>query len=339
MDRLTASKITRRHALFGSAGLALQALVPDALAQTAAPRSEPMPAALPRLSIYIPAGTGGGWDQTGRSLGRAVQASGLAQQVVYENKGGKGGTVGLADFVTKHRGDPSALLVSGMVMVGAIAVNRTPVTLQQVTPIARLTSDYLVLVTPANSPYRTMKALSAAIRDNLAKVAFCGGSAGGVDHMLAGMIARTLRADPVGLQYHPTSSGKEAIELLHSGKATVAISGYSEFKAGIEDRSLVALAVSSRRSLFGVPSLREQGVDTELSNWRGVFAPAGLTEGQKQHLRQVVVRATESPVWRQALADNNWLGTTLHGKPLADFLEIEDAIANAVTLMLKLKPA
>lgn len=330
MNHPAAPKITRRHALFGAAGLALQGLAPAAFAQTAA---------MPQLKIYIPAGTGGGWDQTGRSLGRAVQSAGLAQQVTYENKGGKGGTLGLADFVARYHGDPSALLVSGMVMVGAIAVNRTPVTLQQVTPIARLTSDYLVLVTPAASPYRTMKALSAAIRDNVGKVAFCGGSAGGVDHMLAGMIARTLRADPVRLQYHPTSSGQEAIALLHAGKAAVAISGYSEFKAGIEDGSLVALAVSSRKSLFGVPSLREQGVDTELANWRGVFAPGGLSEAQANHLRQVVVRATESPVWRQALAENNWLGTTLHGKPLADFLEIEDAIANAVTLMLKLKPA
>lgn len=335
MDRHPNMKMNRRHALLGTAGLVLQAAAPHVLAQAA----ESAAAAMSRLKIYIPAGKGGGWDQTGRSLGRAIQSTGLVPEIEYANNGGKGGTVGLADFVAKHQGDPSALLVGGMVMVGAIAVNRPSVTLRQVRPVARLTSDYMVLVTPAEGPYRNMAALSADIRRDLSRVAFCGGSAGGVDHMLAGMIARTLRADTRQLQYLPTSSGKEAMELLHTGKASVAISGYSEFKAGIEDRSLTALAMSSRRALFGIPSLREQGVDTELSNWRGVFAPAAITEQQLGQLRQTVVRATESPVWRQALRDNKWTGTTLHGKDLSDFLEIEDAIANAVTLMLKLKPA
>ena len=330
--------LTRRHVVFGTVAGALHAALPPALGQTAAPRA-PAAAPMPRLKIYIPANPGGGWDQTGRSLGRALQAGGLAQQVDYENKGGKGGTLGLADFVARHGEDPAALLVGGMVMVGAIAVNRTDVTLASVTPVARLTSDYMVLVTPASSGPRDMKALAAEMKRDLAKVGFVGGSAGGVDHMLAGMIARTLRADPAVLQYHATSSGQDALALLQSGKARVAISGYSEFKAGIDNGSLIPLAVSSRRGLFGIPSLREQGVDTELSNWRGVFAAGRISDAQKDSLRQAVVRASETPAWRQALAENNWHGSTLHGKDFADFLEIEQGIANAVTLMLKLKTA
>lgn len=328
--------LTRRHAVLGTAACALHAALPRAVAQTT-PRAALPAAPLPKVKLYIPANPGGGWDQTGRSLGRALEAGGMAQQVDYENKGGKGGTLGLADFVARYGEDPGALLIGGMVMVGAIAVNRSEVTLKAVTPIARLTSDYMVLAVPASSPLRDMKALAAEMRRDLGSVGFVGGSAGGVDHMLAGMIARTLRADPAALRYHPTSSGKDALALLHSGKAAVAISGYSEFKAGIDDRSLVPLAVSSRRGLFGIASLREQGVDTELANWRGVFAPGRLSPEQKERLRQAVVRASETPLWRQALVDNNWHGSLLHGKDFADFLEIEQGIANAVTLMLKLK--
>lgn len=294
-------------------------------------------AAATNVKIYIPANAGGGWDQTGRSLGQALASGGLVQQIEYTNNGGKGGTIGLADFVEKHSNDPSALLIGGMVMVGAIAVSRTPVTLQHVTPIARLTSDYMVLVVPADSPIKDMKALSAQIRRDLGSVLFTGGSAGGVDHMLAGMMGRSLRADPAGLKYLPTSSGPDAIAQLHAGRATVAISGYSELKAGIADKSLIPLAISSRHSLFGIPSLREQGIDTELDNWRGVFAPAKISDEQKQQLRQLVVRATETSMWKQTVADKGWLHATMHGKDFADSLEIEQAIANAVTLLLKLK--
>ncbi|MCW7538749.1 tripartite tricarboxylate transporter substrate-binding protein [Aquabacterium sp. A7-Y] len=331
---------TRRHTLVAAAGLALPAIAPLVPAQSgrsSAAATSGAPAALPRLKIYIPANAGGGWDQTGRSLGGALQAAQLVQHVEYENKGGKGGTLGLADFVARHGSDPDALLIGGMVMIGALAVNRDEQALRQVTPIARLTSDYMVLVAPAGGRITDLKKMVAEVRQNLATVPIAGGSAGGVDHMLAGMIVRSLGVNPAGLQYRPTSSGKDAVVLLQSGQAAVAISGYSEFKAGIEDKSLVPLAVSSRKTLFGIPSLREQGIDTELANWRGVFAPGLLEDSRKVALRQLVIRATESPAWRQALLDNNWLGSLLYGKEFEDFLAIEQGIASAVTLMLKLK--
>ena len=330
----------RRTYLQASTATLLATMGATAFAQTAPkakPAQAPAAAALPLLRIYIPGGTGGGWDQTGRALGAAIQSAGLAQQVEYENKGGKGGTIGLADFVERYNRDPAALMIGGMVMVGAIAVNQPKPTRALVTPIARLTSDYMVLVSLANSPLKDMKALIAAMQKDLGAVAFTGGSVGGVDHMLAGMMARQLRLDAGALKYEPTSSGKEAMALLASGKAQVAISSYSEFKTDIENKTLVALATSSRKSLYGIPSLSERGVSTELANWRGVFGAGALSDTQKEALRRIVIKATESPVWRQALLDNSWIGALLYGKEFADALEIEQGIASAVTLMLKLK--
>ncbi|GAB4566759.1 MAG: tripartite tricarboxylate transporter substrate binding protein [Rhizobacter sp.] len=330
----------RRTCLQATAGALISPLSAAAFAQ-ASPRPKPASAApaLPLLRIYIPGGAGGGWDQTGRALGTAIQSAGLAQQIEYQNKGGQGGTIGLADFVARYSRDPAALMIGGMVMVGAIAVNQPKTTLAQVTPIARLTSDYMVLVTPADSKLKDMKALVSAMQQNVGSVTFTGGSIGGVDHMLAGMVARQLRLDAAALKFEPTSSGKEAMALLASGKAQVGISGYSEFKTEIENKTLVALATSSRRSLYGIPSLTELGVSTELANWRGVFGPALITPEQKEALRRVVIKATETPPWRQSLLDNNWIGALLYGKHFADSLEIEQGIASAVSLMLKLKKA
>lgn len=293
--------------------------------------------ALGTIKMMIPANPGGGWDQTGRALGAAIQAAGLAGKVSYENKGGKGGTIGLADFVTRFNNDPGALLIGGMVMLGAIAVGRPEVTLARVTPIARLTNDFMVLVARTGSNPASMAALVEAMRKDLGAVAFTGGSAGGVDHMLAGMMARQLRLDVGRLKYLPTASGREAVALLDKGEAQVAISSYSEFQADIEKKTLTPLAMSSRRALYGVPSLSEQGINTELGNWRAVFGPGGVGAAERENLRRIVVTATQHASWNQSLQDKKWIGALQHGKDFADQLTIEQAIASAVTMMLRLK--
>jgi putative tricarboxylic transport membrane protein len=294
-------------------------------------------APLPLLRIYIPGGAGGGWDQTGRALGAAMERAGLVQRIEYENKGGKGGTIGLDDFVARYSSDPAALLIGGMVMLGAIALSRPKTTLASVVPIARLTSDYMVIVVPSDSRIADVSTLAAEMQRDLSSVVFTGGSVGGVDHMLAGMMARQLKLDMAKLKYEPTSSGKEAEALLASGKAQVAISSFSEFKAGIADRTLRPLAMSSRGSLYGVRSLREQGIATEMANWRGVFGPGRISANQQEVLLRVVTQAAASPAWRESLLNNNWISALLVGKDFADTLETEQAMASAVTLMLKLK--
>ena len=303
----------------------------------AAANPGPAAVALPLLRIYIPGSAGGGWDQTGRALGAAIQAAGLAQKVEYENKGGKGGTIGLADFVERFSSDPAALLIGGMVMVGAIAASRPKVTLAQVTPLARLTSDYMVLVSGATSKIRDLKDLADEMKRDLSSVVFTGGSAGGVDHMLAAMMARQLRLDVSKLKYEPNPGGKEAVAMITSGKATVAISGYSEFRADIEAKNLTPLAVSSRRKLYGIPSLSEGGIQTDLANWRAVFAAGKIGEDQQANLRRIIIRATETPLWRQTVAEKNWNVATLIGKDFADSLTIEQAMAEAIAMILKLK--
>jgi putative tricarboxylic transport membrane protein len=320
--------VTRRACILAGLGAAA-----PAFALAAAPTAA---SALAKLKIYIPAGAGGGWDQTGRGIGAAMQASNLVREIEYENKGGKGGTIGLADFVQRYRSDPHALLVGGLVMLGALARDKNESALKDVSPIARLTSDYLVLAAAPDSKIKTFQDLADALHKDAGSVTFTGGSAGGVDHMLSAMLLRALKVDAAGLKYQPTASGKEALEALKTGKATVAVSGYSEFKSGIESKAVVPLAVSSKRSLFGLKSLRELGADTELANWRGVFAPAGIKPEQKDLLRSIVVRATESSTWKQTLLENDWVGSLLYGRDLQKFIEFEQGVVGVVTSMLKL---
>src|SRR5882724_6293414 len=173
----------------------------------------PVPAfaQLGALKMMIPANPGGGWDQTGRALGAAMQAAKVVQSVQFDNKGGAAGTIGLAQFVNSAKGDPHALMVGGMVMVGSIVLNRSQFDLTMVPPVARLTSEYEVVVVPANSPHKTMSDLVNAFKADPGKVSWNGGSAGGSDHILAGLIARAAGGDPSKVNYIASKGGGDQV--------------------------------------------------------------------------------------------------------------------------------
>src|SRR3712207_1246753 len=147
-------------------------------------------AAAETANIMIPAGPGGGWDTTGRQALQAMSDAGIfTDGANFTNKGGAAGTIGLAEFVSGNEGKDNALIFMGAIMVGGIALNKSPVSLEQTTPIARLTNEYLAIAVGADSPYKSIADFTAALKENPGAVAVGGGSAGGVDHILLALIA------------------------------------------------------------------------------------------------------------------------------------------------------
>ena len=142
------------------------------------------------INIMAPAAPGGGWDQTARAMQTALSKS-SGQNVQVYNVAGAGGTVGLAQFVNDHTGNPHQLMVAGLVMVGAIQTNKSPVTLDQVTPLASLTTEWEAIVVPADSKYENLQQLIDDFKANPTSISWGGGSAGGSDHILVGLIAQS----------------------------------------------------------------------------------------------------------------------------------------------------
>ena len=280
---------------------------------------------LPGLTIIAPAAPGGGWDQLAREMQREIERQALTATVQVENVPGAAGTIGLAQFVDGRRGNGDALLVNGLVMLGAILWNQSPVSLAQVTPIARLTGEYEIVAVPATSPHRDMQSLVRALRENPAAVSWGGGSAGGTDHILAGLIVAAAGVDPRRTNYIAFSGGGEAVTALLGEQVTAGVSGYSEFAQHIESGRLRAIGISAPRRLpnLDVPSLIEQGLDVELENWRAVVAPPGLNQGQRQALTAVVERMAHSESWRATLMRLGWTDSYLAGPAFDQFLDAE----------------
>jgi putative tricarboxylic transport membrane protein len=283
--------------------------------------------AIEDLKIVAPAKPGGGWDQTARSMQEVLQAEGIATAVTVENIAGAGGTVGLAQFVDQENGNGNALMVNGLVMMGAILTNQSAVTLDQVTPIARLTGEFEVIVVPAASELKTLADLVAKFKADPGSVSWGGGSAGGTDHILAGLIAKASGVEPAKVNYVPFSGGGEALAAILGGHVTAGVSGLGEWEGQIKSGELRALAISSNERLpdVDIPTLKEQGVDVELANWRAVVAPPGIDDGQRKELLTTVEAMVKSNGWKKTLTDKKWLDLYLAGDEFAKFVTDENA--------------
>lgn len=277
--------------------------------------------AAPAIKMMIPANPGGGWDSTGRALAAALQAAKAVSNVQFDNKGGAAGTIGLAQFINAAKGDPHALMMGGMVMVGGILLNKSPVGLDQVTPIARLTTENLVVVVPAKSPHKTVGDLMNAFKANPGAVSWGGGSAGGSDHILIGLMARATGGDPTKVNYVAFKGGGEAVAAIIGGHVAAGVSGLSEFSEHIKSGRMRALAVSGDAREEGVPTLREQGINVVLGNWRGIFAAPGITPAQRDAHIKLVRAATETPAWKDSLQKNGWQAWFLPGDQYKAFID------------------
>jgi putative tricarboxylic transport membrane protein len=271
--------------------------------------------------MMIPANPGGGWDQTGRQLAAAMQSAKLVSSVQFENKGGAGGTIGLAQFINSSKGDPNALLIGGMVMIGAIYLENAPVNLSMVTPVARLTGEYEMIVVPAKSPHKTIGDLVKTFKANPGGVSWGGGSAGGTDHILVGLIAKAAGVDPTKINYVPFKGGGEAIAAIVGGHVTAGVSGIGEFAEHVKGGRMRALAVSSASPIDNVPTLKEQGLAVELTNWRGVFGAPAITAPQRDALIKIVRGATESAAWKTTLEKLGWSPIFLSGEEYKKFID------------------
>lgn len=305
--------LTRREALAGASALAAAAGLGGlpAFAQT-----------VETLRIFVPAAPGGGWDQTSRAMENALRATQLIKTAQITNVGGAGGAVGLPQFINQWKGQGNSLMVAGLVMVGSLIANKSQFSLSQVTPIARLTGEYQALVVPAGSRFKTAKEFVDALKADPSKVPVAGGSAGGTDHILIGMIAQAVGVPAAKISYVAFAGGGPATAAILGNQVAAGVSGYGEFAEQIKAGKMRLLAISAptRQPGIDAPTLKEQGVDVELANWRGVFAPPGVSDADRKAMTDMVLKMAASKEWADICAKQDWTQITLAGDEFGKYI-------------------
>ena len=274
------------------------------------------------LRIFVPAAPGGGWDQTARSMENALRGTQLIKTAQITNVGGAGGAVGLPQFINQWKGQGNSLMVAGLVMVGSLIANKSQFNLAQVTPIARLTGEYQALVVPAGSPFKTAKQLVDALKADPGKVPVAGGSAGGTDHILIGMIAQAVGVPAAKVSYVAFAGGGPATAAILGSQVAAGVSGYGEFSEQIKAGKMRLLAISAptRQAGIDAPTLIEQGINVELANWRGCFAPPGVSAADRKTMTDMVLKMTASKEWADICAKQDWTQITLAGDDFGKYI-------------------
>ena len=262
------------------------------------------------IDIMAPAATGGGFDTTARLIQKAMSDEKIVtQNITVSNVPGAGGTVGMAQLL-KNTGNPYTLIVVGRVTIGSQVTGKTEAKVSALTPVARMMAESEVIVTPKDSPYKSIKDLLDAIKKDVNSVKFAGGSAGGIDHELAATLVKAAGGDlKAWKSYVPFAGGGEAAAAIIGGQVQVGISGFGEFKGQIDSGTMKALAVSAEAPLkaaSSIPTLKSQGVDVVMVNWRLLAAPPGISAGDLAALKDIAKKVHDSKTWKDFAEKNDW---------------------------------
>lgn len=290
-----------------------------------------------RLRLVIPGGVRGHLDEAGRALGDTLVVLGLCDEIEYTNLDAQGGSTATAYFADKHAQDPNALLMVDTSLVGATALHAPSQDLLRLTPLARLSSDYPVLVVPAASPIRTAMDFSQRWRSASKPLSMGVGALGSVDHIAAGLMALSVGGAPAAFQAMPFARNFELADAVASGQLLAAVSSYRTFATDVASGRLRALGVAARKASYGLRPLREQGLDVDLMNWRAVFTGPGVPKERQVEMVDAIRAAVNDEFWRRTLQQNHWESSWLAGRDLASTLEIDIRALQLAVQLLKLR--
>lgn len=283
--------------------------------------------------VMAPGGAGGGYDATARLPFEAMAADGIfSDGATFTNKGGAGGTIGLTEFVGANQGNDNAVMSMGVIMVGGILLNSSAVTLDDVTPLVRLTNDTGVIAVAPDSSIQSIDDLVAAMKADVGAVSISGGSAGGVDHIVMALLAKEIGLDPSKINYIPYDSGAESVTAVGGGAVLVAVSGVSEFKPMADAGRIKIIAVTSEGRVDGIdaPSLTEAGLPIVVGNWRGIVGAPGMSDAGKAMWLDRFTKMHDGQAWKDILAKQGWEDAFLAGDDFVAFLGTEKERTAAV---------
>jgi putative tricarboxylic transport membrane protein len=278
------------------------------------------------LKILVGTAPGGGFDQTARTAAKVMEDARLARNVEVQNLPGAGNTIALQRLVNE-KGNGKVMQQMGLGLVGGVYTNKSKATIDQTTPVARLTEEPEIVMVHKDSPYQSFDQLLSAWKADPGKLAVGGGSSpGGPDHLAPMLIAKTAGIDPKQVNFVSYDGGGELLAAVLGNQVAFGVTGVGEIKDQIEAGEIRPLAVTSAQPVEGVDvkTLKDQGVDLEFTNWRGWVAPGELSDGDKQALIDLATKMHDSQGWKDALSQNGWTDAFMVGDEYGTFLKSED---------------
>ena len=263
------------------------------------------------IELTIPFAPGGGVDLFGRTVAQLLNDQKLvAKPIQVVNKPGAGGSVGMA-LMVQRKGDAYNLLGIAIHAVVTPLTLGTPYSYKDLTPIAKVFSEYQMMVVRTESPIRSLKDVENALRKDAGSLSFGGASLGNSDHIAVALFAKAIGVDPTKLNYIPYSGG-ESNPAIIGGHVDVGLGGL-ELITHVESGRMRVLAITSPKRLGGrfqnLPTFTELGYNVVNENWRGIFGPPEMPAGVVQYWKNALTQMVQSAAWKAELEKNQWVNT------------------------------
>ncbi len=307
----------------GRAALAL-----SAMAATAAIAPQAMAFGPERPECIAPANPGGGWDFTCRQVGKALQDLKLVSGTVQvTNLAGGGGGVAFAEVVNKRGADNDLIVAASSATSTRLAQGAFPGgSMDQVRWVASVGADYGVIAVAKDSPIQTLPELMDQIKADPRSVSVAGGSAvGGWDHLKVLIAAKRAGVEDVRtVKYVAFNGGGEAVTQLLAGSVQAFTGDASESKGFVDSGDIRVIAVLAPERLAGdfaaFPTAREQGIDVIGANWRGFYAPGGMSDEAYAYWVDSIGAVYASEEWKQTMAQSGLAPLDLQGAAFEAFV-------------------
>ncbi|MBY0289562.1 MAG: tripartite tricarboxylate transporter substrate binding protein [Mycobacteriaceae bacterium] len=316
---------------------ALSVLLAASLALTGCQQSEqtseepPYPSG--PVTMTAGANAGSGFDITIRAVVETLQKEQLVDvPLPVQNRPGNSGADFLATMVEQYQGKDNQVSVTSLSMMMNELLGKSKYGYDDVTMIARLITEYYVVVTRDDSPYNNLGDVVSAIKSDAEGVVV---GAANDDQAPFDLLVASAGGDPSTINYVPFEGGGDQISALEKGDISVAIGGVSEFVDLLKAGNLQALGVLSEERLpeLDVPTAKEQGFDVTLSNWRGLYGPPDMPQVAVEFWQNALGKMVESPTWQQIAKDRHFTTTFMIGDEFQTFLaETQADVKQALAL-------
>ncbi len=272
---------------------------------------------------------GGGYGTTAIAIGDALKKEGLLKDytVTYRSNAALG-----MGYFYDQKGRKDLLAITGFAMPGSFAANGSKLSMTTARAVAGIMREAEAFVVPTGSKYKTINDLLTDIKANPKTVAIGGGNYGGVDHVTVATLAETVGVKATDLNYIPYSGGGSLVPDVIGGRVAVGISGTSEFASYVAAGKMRVLALTSPKALKTIKgkTLVQQGVNLTFGNWRGILAPADLSDADYLNTLKIIDILHSSPSWKDTLVAKSWIDEYRVGDAFSSWIKKENASIIAV---------
>ncbi len=279
------------------------------------------------MTFISPGGAGGGWDTTIRTVAKVLKDTKLVKVAMpITNRPGGGGGVALS-YLQGQAGNEKMLTVYSPPLLLINLNGSSKYGYKNVTPVARLITDYAAFVVKKGSKYTSIKQVMDALKKDPKSIKIGGQSAAGsMDHIQFLMIAKAAGVKDIKKIDYISFQGGEGPAQLLGGHIDLYSTGLGDVSALLQSGDLVGLAQTSDKragtgKLAEIPTCVESGIDATFFNWRGLFGAPDMPEYARKYWEDTLAKMVETPEWNEAVVKNGWSKSWANSEEFGTFLE------------------